>query len=89
MESALSSYRKRRNLTLAAFGDLVGVKPSTILRYETGAQHPRPAIAARIVNVTAGEVTLADLYSVRDPAASASTSAPSQDGPGQQQEAAA
>lgn len=57
----IKQYRKKKNLTLEAFGDLVGLKPHTIWYYENG-RVPKPAIIKRIKEVTKNWITEKDFY---------------------------
>jgi transcriptional regulator with XRE-family HTH domain len=61
MEHALTSYRRSRNLTLQAFGDIVGATKAQVLKWERGAL-PRPETAQKIVAATEGAITLEALY---------------------------
>lgn len=61
MEHALTKYRKRRGMTLDAFGALVGATKGMISKWETGKAVPRRHFIERIVAVTNGEVSAADL----------------------------
>ncbi len=64
----LAEYLKQKNLTYAAFAYLLGMTSTAaamnVCRYVKGTRKPRPAVAAKIVAVTKGRVTLNDLYNV-------------------------
>ena len=61
----LSEYRSRHSLSRAAFGRLVGVTPSTALRWEDGSIFPSPAALAKISEVTGAQVTANDFVAAR------------------------
>jgi transcriptional regulator with XRE-family HTH domain len=59
----LDQWCSQRNLSHADLARLLGVRSRmTACRYRRGDQMPRPAIMARIVHVTGGAVTEADMY---------------------------
>ncbi|WP_041604758.1 helix-turn-helix domain-containing protein [Tistrella mobilis] len=58
----LITYRRTHKLTQEALADRIGVSQPAYARYEAGQRVPRPAIMARIVQVTGGAVTEADMY---------------------------
>lgn len=58
----LKEYLFQNKLTLAAFANKVGTYPQAIHKYVHFEQNPKPYIAHKIVAVTDGLVTLADLY---------------------------
>jgi transcriptional regulator with XRE-family HTH domain len=68
MEHALTAFRRRHNLTLAAFAERIGVGKSAVYKWETGAC-PRPAMMARIVAATNGAVTANDFIPSQSEAA--------------------
>jgi DNA-binding transcriptional regulator YdaS (Cro superfamily) len=56
----LKTYLKQMGDSEAA--RLFGVKPRTILSWRRGERRPRPSQAARIVEVTQGEVSYEGIY---------------------------
>ncbi len=56
----LVDYLDRYALTLAEFGERVGVEPSTVSRWRDGSMFPTPVHMARIENVTGSKVTYRD-----------------------------
>ena len=59
-EHPLRRWRLKQRLTLAALAERVGVDLSNLARYERGERTPRPAVLARIRDVTGGAVTAND-----------------------------
>lgn len=59
-EHPLRRWRLTQRLTLAALAERVGVDLSNLARYERGERMPRPAVLARIRDVTQGAVTAND-----------------------------
>lgn len=57
----LRRYLDDQKLTCTAFGQQVGVTPSTVSRWAAGRLMPRPAQIRKIIRVTDGAVTADDL----------------------------
>ena len=57
----IRKYRKTNKLTLAAFGDLVGVTKECVRRWESGIAAVGPTSAVRIEQATEGEIQLHEL----------------------------
>lgn len=64
----LTAYRKRHRLTQMDIASLVGCNTATISKAEQG--RVGRSVASRIVAVTGGKVTYADLWDRRDSGAS-------------------
>jgi hypothetical protein len=64
----LADYLTQKKLTYAAFAQMLGTPNAkmNVCRYALGQRHPRPHVAAKIVEVTKGRVTLKDIYGVED-----------------------
>jgi DNA-binding transcriptional regulator YdaS (Cro superfamily) len=64
----LADYLALKGLTYGAFARLLGMNSTSasmnVCRYVSGKRKPRPRVAAKIVEVTKGHVTLKDLYDV-------------------------
>jgi hypothetical protein len=59
----LSTYLADNGISYSAFARAVGAPyPRTIERYAKGQRTPRPAMMARIREVTGGQVTAEDFY---------------------------
>ena len=58
----LKAFRDTSNLSPPDLAEMIGVTPRAIHQYESGHRIPRPAIMARIREVTGGAVTAADFY---------------------------
>jgi transcriptional regulator with XRE-family HTH domain len=56
----LSDYLTEKNLTLEAFGKLIGRDASTVSRIARGVVHPEPATVRAIMTATDGAVTAND-----------------------------
>lgn len=56
MGHPIRSFRAARNLTLEGFGRLVGVKKSTVSKWENG-HGPSPVGAKKVEEATGGELT--------------------------------
>jgi DNA-binding transcriptional regulator YdaS (Cro superfamily) len=52
----LAAYLADNGLTLAGFGNLLGVSPETVRRYRDFLRYPRPEHLSKIAEVTHGEV---------------------------------
>ena len=59
----LDTYLTERNLTDAAFGRLIGVANTTVMRLRRGETRPSSTTIAAIKEATGGYVTAADFYS--------------------------
>ena len=62
----LRRYLDDRKLSCTAFGQMVGVTPSTVSRWVAGRLMPRPAQIRKIMHVTEGAVTADDLLGAID-----------------------
>ena len=71
----LKSWRKDRELTQAAAGEMLGLSQPTLAKIEAGGQWPTPDTIARIENGTAGAVTANDILATYQAAQSASEAA--------------
>ena len=60
----LRSYLDVRDMSIAAFADLLGVSVQTVHRYVNGDRLPRPDVMVRIAEVTGGAVKPNDFYPV-------------------------
>ena len=60
----LRSYLDVRDMSIAAFADLLGVSVQTVHRYVNGERLPRPDVMVRIAEVTHGAVKPNDFYPV-------------------------
>lgn len=58
----LATWLTQNEMTDAAFADRVGCNQKTINRARRGLTMPEVALIERIEEVTAGEVTVADLF---------------------------
>ena len=58
----LRQYLSERDLTLATFGDAIGVSRVAVSRYVRGLRMPSPAVMRAIMDATEGEVTPNDFY---------------------------
>jgi transcriptional regulator with XRE-family HTH domain len=56
----LKAYLKGQNIQ--EFADLLGVTDGAVYHWLNGDRVPRPPVARRIVALTGGAVTLADIY---------------------------
>lgn len=56
----LSQYLAEEDLTLEAFGALVGVSTPTVSRWVRGQKFPRPEHLSKVEHVTHGRVKAAD-----------------------------
>jgi len=58
----LDEYLKKEKLTQEEFAKKIGVVPQSVSNYVNGASFPKRDVARRIIEVTCGEVSLADLW---------------------------
>jgi len=58
----LSEYLKKEELTLAAFGKLIGKHAQAVHKYARFTSYPRPETAEKIVQATKGKVGMKDIY---------------------------
>lgn len=68
-----NEYRAEHELTLEAFGALIGHSSVTVGRYETGHRIPSPEIMAKIHKATNGRVTPNDYHALSGPEVAAGT----------------
>jgi transcriptional regulator with XRE-family HTH domain len=62
----LRIWRQQQNLTMAICGQRIGLRDGrSFQRYETGENQPDADMVARIIFVTDGAVTAADMYATR------------------------
>jgi predicted transcriptional regulator len=54
-QNPIAEYRKRQNLTLEAFGDMVGVQKAAVSKWEDG-HGPSIENAVKIEQVTGGDL---------------------------------
>lgn len=59
-EHPLRRWRRARDMTQGELAQLLGVRLFAVSRYERGERTPRPAVLARIRDVTGGAVTAND-----------------------------
>lgn len=57
----LKTWREKNGLTQVSFAKMLSASQPAVSSWETGRHSPPLAVAARIVEMTKGEVTLADL----------------------------
>ncbi len=57
MEHALTRYRSANNLSMEAFGNLIGASKSMVSKWESRAASPRRQYLEKIFAVTEGRVT--------------------------------
>jgi transcriptional regulator with XRE-family HTH domain len=58
----LKEYRALHKLTVLAFSRQLGVRHSTVLRWEDGSVKPSTKLIARIREITGGAIMPNDLY---------------------------
>lgn len=63
----IAEFRKKRGMTAAAFGRLVGVSRGTVGRWEAGNHFPTAKTIQRITEATAGKVSPADIFKPKEP----------------------
>lgn len=59
--SKVRDFRKEEGMTLAIMAARVGISPASMFRIETGDQWPSPEIITRIVDLSDGKLTVADV----------------------------
>ena len=60
----LAEYLKKEKLTQEDFAKRIGVVPQSVSNYVTGMSVPKRAVAKKIIEVTCGEVSLADIWGI-------------------------
>ncbi|NSZ16344.1 helix-turn-helix domain-containing protein [Agrobacterium vitis] len=61
MEHPIAKYRREKNLTQDAFGELVGATKGMVSKWEAGRILPRPHSIVRIEDVTGMSVSASDI----------------------------
>ena len=59
----LDDYLHKHRLPLRVFAEQLGASINAVHHWRKGQRMPRPAMAAKIIEITGGAVTLPDLYS--------------------------
>jgi transcriptional regulator with XRE-family HTH domain len=60
----LRSWRLKQGKTLLEVATLLGVSEVAVSRYERGKREPRPKVARKIIEISQGEVSAAEILTL-------------------------